>query len=136
MITQCSADINLKDNHSKTPLDIALEISDNATAKVLLDNNANAGLSSGMARSLETKNNQIVNLLLNRNADADDQIDEVSTSDKSDFQAAMLQKCGEVNLGVALAATNEKTSSLNILLDNRGYADVAMPIAINCCTRS
>lgn len=269
LITQCSADINLKDNQNKTPLDIALETSDNATAKLLLDNNANAGLcttgldrviqlkdnemlkrmlqnhadanlviskaiatdneeilrtaltngnvrasnaqfesalqqqskgcakallengidvnqamdasiakrdrdfieiilkksdidvgsknkalifaveqrdvtfatkmildyhanpTSGMAKAVETNNLQMVNLLLNNGADANDQIDEVSTQGKNDLLTAMLQKGGDANLGVALAATNDKTSTLKILLDNRGDANLAMPIAIN-----
>jgi|JI9StandDraft_2_1071091.scaffolds.fasta_scaffold02384_4 ankyrin repeat protein len=71
LLVQHDADMNVKDAEGRTALDIALERGNYETAKVLLKNNANAGLASaGLDRVLKTNESELLVLMLQNGADA------------------------------------------------------------------
>ena len=85
----------------------------------------------GMAPAVKNSDLRMVEYLLSQGADADDQMDEASAAGKRDIVQALLNQSANPDLGIAPAATNDKISTLQILFDAYGDANLAMPIAID-----
>lgn len=106
-----------------------VEQRDISKAESAITNNQ-ADASVAMPAAVKSNNAQMVNMLLRNHADPNDQMDEVSAAGNNEIVTAFLTAGANPDNGVKPAADNDKTATLQLLLDNKGDANIAMPIAI------
>lgn len=106
-----------------------VEQRDISKAESAITNNQ-ADASVAMPAAVKSNNAQMVNMLLRNHADPNDQMDEVSAAGNNEIVTAFLTAGANPDNGVKPAAENDKVSTLQLLLDNKGDANLAMPIAI------
>lgn len=106
-----------------------VEQRDIVKAEAAITNNF-ANATAGMPGAVSTNNIQMVNMLLRNHADPNDQMDEAAASGSNEMVTAFLSAGGNPDAGVKAAADNGKVATLQILLDNKGDANLAMPVAI------
>ena len=110
-------------------LNFFVEQRDIGKAEAAITNN-HADATFAMPAAVKTNNVEMVKMLFRNNADANDQMDEVCAAGNNAMVTAFLTAGANPDNGVKPAADNDKTATLQILLDNKGDANIAMPIAI------
>ena len=106
-----------------------VEQRDVAKAESAITNNQ-ADATVAMPAAVKSNNVQMVQMLLRNHADPNDQMDEASAAGNNEMVTAFLTAGSNPDNGVKPAADNDKIATLQILLDNKGDANIAMPIAI------